>query len=75
MAPLSSLRKEKNGEWTESCIGMWSRSTRSTDKPTQQQSPLCVGINLVQVKVSKRLYMMIILHNLEFIEYTQSCLI
>ena len=52
MAPLSSIRKNRNGEWTETCIGIWSKSVRSIDKLPEQKPPLCVGINLVQVKVS-----------------------
>ncbi|XP_066923857.1 uncharacterized protein [Clytia hemisphaerica] len=50
MSPLTSMRQErKSGTWKETCIGLWSRSVAG-DNTKQQQSPICMGINLVRVQ-------------------------
>ena len=46
--------ENKPGKWSETCIGLWSRSV-CEQPPHQQpssQTPVCMGINLVRVKVS-----------------------
>ena len=67
MPPMDTFQpkdKKPAGKWTETCIGLWSRtvlesssastttsSSSSSNKQQQQQTPMCMGINLVHVKV------------------------
>ena len=49
--------ENKPGKWTETCIGLWSRSvfeqpSHQSHQQPSSQTPVCMGINLVRVKVS-----------------------
>ena len=52
------LHRKKNGEWSETCFGLWSRhmigvsNGKSTNnKSTKTATTVCTGINFVKVKV------------------------
>jgi len=54
MAGGEKNKKKVSGEWSETCIGLWSQSTFGPSSPnkraTVKSSTLCTGINLVQIK-------------------------